>query len=563
MAHIRRHGLDGLRQLVEQHCARLADPDWDTITHERRTWPALLDALAQHLGHAPPLVELAHTFALDATESWLLVTLWGFSMAPALARRAWPPATAAPGIPAARLATITFAGEPQQRAAVRALGPGGRLRRHGLVRLAPADAQAPAGEHVYLDPDVSAFLQGLWRSPDPDSVHVRGTGAPLVSAPPALARPLAELYRHLERRPARIALLGRPGAGKRTLVRAVTTQRDIPLIEATLAHRAPAHARALLTRCCRDALLYRAVLYLALADDIQPDLILDILDQAPEIIILGIPAHGDPEATAARLPDLACIPLPPVSLADQPAAWTAVLAALAPDAPAPPDPDHLEHDLEAHACRPGLVIGDLDRAARTAMARPGAAPRPSGLELGTTLAEHLALDDHLAERLWPIHRIPPPPPLDPAWAALARTVRAGQQTVDAWGLSMRTTRLPAPLIAHVHGGTHRGAVARARALARTLSLPLYRVDLTALADIPGDRATAYLRTVLAAADRCGAILLLAPAARLTAAPLAETATALAEHLQHHTGVVLLFDPSDPALPAPVQACIDFSISAAP
>ena len=562
MARIRGHGLDGLRQIVEQHAVHLAGaPDWDAIAHERHTWPALLNALEQHLGHAPPLVELARTLALDATECWLIITLWGLSMSPA---------TAAHEIPPGRLATMTFAHETQQRDAAAALAPGGRLRRHGLVRArrpAPPDSDSDS-ERISLAPDVSAFLQGLWPSPAADAVHVRGTGAALVSAPPALARPLAELYRHIERPRARLALLGAPGAGKRTLVRAVTSQRDIALIEVTLARCDP--ARALLTRCARDALLYRAVLYIALADHTLPERIAAILDQAPGIIILGIPTRGDSEATAAAAraawPALTCVPLPPLGVAEQPAAWTTLLTDLAPDAPAPADLDHLESDLEAHACRPDLVIGDLDRAARAALARlraraPDTAARPSGRDLGTALAEHLPLD-HLAERLWPMAsaRVDAP---DPAWADLARTVREGQQIVDAWGPSMRTSRLPSPLVAHVRGGGHRVAVARARSLARALSMPLYRVDLGYLADIPADRGAAYLRTVLAAADRCGAILLMAPAARLASAPHTEPTAALAEALQYHTGVILLFDPTDAPLPAPVQPFIDCTVSAAP
>lgn len=657
---IRGLGLDAFAEVVVRRCARLLDlaaapagahdPRWRDLARERATWPALLAALEQTLGRTPPLVQLAVALALEPPEIELIVFLWGLSRSDALARQARDlaaaagsgvPADADPGVPAGAVVDAAFPDAIARQQAWHALRPQGVLRRRRLVRMA-AHAQ-PRRAAIELDPEIAAFLDGVWHAPAVDAIRGRGLDGPDDedsedgrAAPAAAPEPagivhkpvLARLQALLAPPAAHIALVGRAGAGKRTLARAAAARLGGPLIEVRLDALPDGRRADVLARCARDALLYQAVLYVELdraralawaaapdAVDAADDAAGDAIDSAadgviaalaahPGRLVVGVPAEpGSSVAgrTRAALPAMIEIAVPDVRLAVQPALWGQLLRARldalvaageASSWPASMLTEPTEEALEAHACRHGLIIGDMVRATEaaivTALARLDAgAPAGDGdgedraaaggdalaAALGAALSEHLARElEPLAERLWPpaapAAAVAPAAPRDPAWGALAATVRGGRLEVDAWGASTRTSARPYPLVARIAGGTHDRVAAAARFLAHATGMPIYRADLGYFAHLAPAAATDAVDRLFAAAARCGAMLLLTPITALALdQPHARAmANAVGVCLEQADIPVLLHDP-DPgaaaALPVAIESRIERALTVDP
>jgi hypothetical protein len=576
----------GFAEVVEQQCARLldlaergagpADPGWQDVLAQRGSSSELLNALSDALqGRMPPLGQLLLVFGLDRVETTLVTTLWGLASSEALARRAralelaWSahldagqaaedisghvgelPAELPAGHPAELVVRLAFPDEASQQLALQALRPQGRLRRFLLVRLADGQRRDPRRERIELDPDLAASLLGIWRPPPRAGGAVRARDAQSsepVEVYPEHGAVSSGLRAALAEPHVRVALIGRPGTGKRTLVRAAARAEGRALIELRLG-RAPADPERLtelLIRCQRDALLRQAVLYIELADASLPPLVLEVFDADPGRLVLGVPAER-PERAAAALravwPDLGVGTPADIELYLQPALWAQILgrhgAAVPPRA-----------ELEAHACRPGLVIGDLAHAAAAALA-PGtthagseALARALGAALTAAVARDLAA---LAEPLW----LPGPEAVAAAvagqaaltrlWADYAEDIRSGTVQISAWGVPEQQ-HYPRPLVAHATGDDVRRVVERARALAAAVGMPLYRVDLGYLLATPDQDPGLYFERLFAVAARAGAMLLITPIDALSPdRPWTRTlANALAEHLDSPQLPVLL------------------------
>lgn len=535
---IHERGLLGFAEVVERQCADLldlaesaagaADPRWPAALEARASSSELVNALADALGgRMPPLGQLLLVFGLDRTETALLMTLWGLATSETLARRArarelaWSahlgePASDLPGHPADLIARITFPDAPSQQLALEALRPQATLRRFMLVRVA-GQRLDPRRERIELDPDVAAALLGIWRPPAVAPGAVRARDAQSiedVAVHPEHAAGLAALRQALAEPHVYLALLGRPGAGKRTLVRAAARAEQRPLIEVRLRH-APADPELLtelLQRCQRDALLRQAVLYIELVDDALPPAILQVFDADPGRLVVGVPAERPELATAAlraSWPELGVVALPALDVEAQLALWERLLRARGAAPPA-------LADLQAHACRPGLVIGDLVRATRAVLSpgRAGADASADARSFGRALSSAFARDlEALAEPLWlPPDQTSPPAEatrLPGAWAAYAGEIRDGVVTLSAWGVPEQQ-HYPRPVLAHVSGSDVRRVVEQARALAASVHMPLYRVDLGYLLASRAEDPGVYFERLFAAAARAGAILLLSP-----------------------------------------------------
>jgi hypothetical protein len=609
LQHIHEGGLLGFIEVIEKQCARLlalaesgagaTDPAWLEALAARASGSQLLNALSDALqGRMPPLGQLMLVFGLDRVETTLVTTLWGLATSEALARRAraleqaWSahlagsaaagPENAAgvpghtteypPGYPAAMLARLTFPDVPSQQLALQALRPQARLRRFLLVRLADGQRADPRRERVELDPDVAAALVGIWRPPSMarGAVRARDSQAPEdIEVHEQHGEHLTALRQALAQPHVHVALIGRPGAGKRTLVRAAARAEGRPLIELRL-RRAPANPELLtelLIRCQRDALLRQAVLYIELADESLPPAILEVFEADPGRLVLGVPAER-PEQAAAALraswPDLGVVALPALELAAQPGLWAEILARHG--ASAPP-----RAELEAHACRPGLVLGDLAAAAALALA-PGSAhagadalARSLGAALTAAFARDLAA---LAEALW----LPGASSGSDAspdaiaglrglWADYAGDIRGGEVQLSAWGVAEQQ-HYARPVIAHATGDDVRRVAERARALAAAVQMPLYRVDLGYLLASQTEDPGLYFERLFACAARAGAILLVTPIDVLSPdRPWTRSlANALAEHLESPLVPVLLHGTAQ-VLPVALESRIQHYLDA--
>jgi hypothetical protein len=286
------------------------------------------------------------------------------------------------------------------------------------------------------------------------------------------------------------------------------------------------------------------VLYIELADDSLPAAVVQVFDADPGRLVLGVPAER-PERAAAALravwSDLGVEALPAIDMYLQPALWAQILTRLGAGAPE-------RAELEAHACRHGLVLGDLARAAATALAPgsahagPEAIARSLGAALTAAVARELAT---LAEALW---RPGPDPAADAAgqaalaglWADYAGDIRGGMVQLSAWGVPEQEHH-PRPLIAHTTGNDARRVAERARALAAAVHMPLYRVDLGYLLASPDDDPGLYFERLFATAARAGAMLLITPIDALSPDRFwtRSLANALAEHLESPLLPVLL------------------------
>lgn len=534
---IHERGLLGFAEVVERQCADLldlaesaadaTDPRWQAALEARASSSELVNALADALGgRMPPLGQLLLVFGLDRIETALLMTLWGLATSETLARRArahelaWSahlgePAGDLPGHPADLIARITFPDAPSQQLALQALRPQATLRRYMLVRVADGQRLDPRRERIELDPDVAAALLGIWRPPAVAPGAVRARDAQSiedVAVHPEHAAGLAALRQALAEPHVYLALLGRPGAGKRTLVRAAARAEQRPLIEVRLGH-APADPELLtelLQRCQRDALLRQAVLYIELVDDALPPAILQVFDADPGRLVVGVPAERPELATGAlraSWPELGVVSVPALDVEAQLALWERLLRARG---AAPPE----LADLQAHACRPGLVIGDLVRATRAVLSPTTNLASVDGRSLGQALSSAFARDlGALAEALWlPPDQTSPPAEatrLPGAWAAYAGELRDSVVTLSAWGVPEQQ-HYPRPVLAHVSGSDVRRVVEQARALAASVHMPLYRVDLGYLLASRAEDPGVYFERLFAAAARAGAILLFSP-----------------------------------------------------
>lgn len=606
--HILEGGLLGFVEVVERQCARLldlaesgagaTDPAWLEALEARASVGELLNALSDALqGRMPPLGQLMLVFGLDRVETTLVMILWGLATSETLARRARalelaldahlagsapegaehagadPLGHAAeypPGYPAAMLARLAFPDEPSQQLALQALRPQARLRRFLLVRLADGRRADPRRERVELDPDVGAALLGIWRPPPMarGTVRARDSQAPEeIAVHEQHGEHLGALRQALAQPHVHVALIGRPGAGKRTLVRAAARAEGRPLIELRL-RRAPAGPELLtelLIRCQRDALLRQAVLYIELADESLPAAVVEVFDADPGRLVLGVPAERPEQAVVALRavwPDLGVVALPALELAVQPGLWAEILARRG--AGAPP-----RAELEAHACRSGLVLGDLARAAVTALAPgsahagPDALARALGAALTTAFARDLA---GLAEALW-LPGAGSDPGADPAtdlrglWADYAADVRGGEVQLSAWGVPEQQHYVR-PVIAHATGDDARRVAERARALAAAVHMPLYRVDLGYLLASQTEDPGMYFERLFACAARAGAILLITPIDALSPdRPWTRSlANALAEHMESPLVPVLLHGTAQ-VLPVALESRIHHYLDA--
>jgi hypothetical protein len=573
---IHERGLLGFAEVVERQCAALldlaesgagaTDPRWQEVLEARGSSSVLINALGDAMGgRMSPLAQLLLVFGLDRVETTLLMTLWGLATSEALARRAhalslvWSAhlgadehAAEAAGHTADLVARISFPDALSQQLALQALRPQATLRRYMLVRAVDSRRRDPRRERIQLDPDVAAALLGIWRPPhvargavrarDAQSLEERAVYSEHTGCLAALRRALAEHHVHL-------ALIGRPGAGKRTLVRAAARAEQRPLIEVRLRH-APADPELLtelLLRCQRDALLRQAVLYIELVDDALPPALVQVFDADPGRLVIGVPAERPELATAAMRaswPDLGAVALPALDLQAQPALWEQLLRARGAASPS-------LSDLQAHACRPGLVIGDLVRAASAVLAPASRQGSPEAIALGAALSSAFARDlATLAEGLW----LPggedagqgtegtqstESAGLAGSWAAYAGEIRGGVLSISAWGVPEQQ-QYPRPVVAHTSGDMGR-VVEQARALAVAVRMPLYRVDLGYLLASRAEDPAVYFERLFAAAARAGAVLLVTPIDALALdQPWTRAVTnALAAHLDTPRSPVLL------------------------
>ncbi len=585
---IHERGLLGFAEVVERQCAELldlaesgagaTDPRWQEVLEARASSSVLINALGEAMGgRMSPLAQLLLVFGLDRIETTLFMTLWGLATSEAIARRAracaraWsahlgPDESAGEesGHPADFVARLTFPDALGQQLALQALRPQATLRRNTLVRVVDGRRRDPRSERVELDPDVAAALLGIWRPPHVAPGAVRARDAQSIeelAAYPQHAGCLAALRRALAEDYVRIALLGRPGAGKRTLVRAAARAEQRPLIEVRLRHApaAPELLTELLLRCLRDALLRQAVLYVELVDDALPAALLQVFDEDPGRLVIGVPAERPELATAAlraSWSDLAVVALPALDLQAQPALWEQLLRARGAASPS-------LSDLEAHACRPGLVIGDLVRAARAVLAPTSPQGSLDAPALGAALSSAFARDlAALAEGLW----LPASEgarldavsagsvDLAGAWAAYAADIRSGVLSISAWGVPERQ-QYPRPVVARASGDMG-GVVEQARALAAAVRMPLYRVDLGYLLASRAEDPGGYFERLFAAAARAGAVLLVTPidALALDQPWTLVVTNALAAHLDTPVSPVLLHGSAQ-SLPVALESRI--------
>ncbi len=381
-----------------------------------------------------------------------------------------------------------------------ALDRGGALITRGLVgRGAGPRATAP----LTVDPLVIRCLRGagLDRELERGVERVEATTSLEELQVPRddLARLLVALAG--SGAPARVALRGRQGSGRRTVAAALAARagRALGVIDVGLLVREQrvGDLAILLRRASLRGWLALITGVAAIGENVAAlrGQLLDLLEAHPGPVLVRLPRDVEPPLAPGHL----VLDLPPMSTRERGAHWARCAGAA------------------------GLALGDVDRLAARYAIGPGTIARvigevalgPIGVEPADAAVDE-AVRTHLASRLGSVatrvERLPPwshvvlPVDIQDAVIELMGRIRHRRAVFDDWGLDkvMSTSR---GLTALFQGGPGTGKTLVAGAIARDLGLELYRVDLSRVVSKWIGETEQNLARVFDAAEEAQAILL--------------------------------------------------------
>ncbi len=303
--------------------------------------------------------------------------------------------------------------------------------------------------------------------------------------------------------PARVALRGREGSGRRTVAAALAALagRVLGVVDVGLLHREDRLPEL-------AVLLRRAALrgWLPLVDGVDAipaehvaarSELRELLEHHDGPVLVRLARDAQPPLATGHL----LLDLPPLSTAERAAHWTDAARARGLSL----------RDADALAARYAIGPGTVERV----VAELAAEPRIS-TDADADAAVHDAVRRHLASRLGAvatrIERLPAwsqvvlPPDIEDSLIELMGRIRHRRAVFDDWGLDkvMSTSR---GLTALFQGGPGTGKTLVAGAIARDLGLDLYRVDLSRVVSKWIGETEQNLARVFDAAEEAQAILL--------------------------------------------------------
>lgn len=322
------------------------------------------------------------------------------------------------------------------------------------------------------------------------------------------------------RKPASAALAanvhGRSGSGRGFVVEAACAhqgRRCIALDGRRLARRPATDIEPVLVAALRDGALCDAVVFLHHADaccedaDRQAELravLQSWLREFGGTVVLGSEA---PLPLGQWLPaaDVAAIALPAPSLAEREAGWAEALGAVSRLAAA--ERAELAHTL---AAKFRMTLGELAAAAQqAAAARPGSDAAAWSAVLHAVVGRVTAPRLHqLAEAMPTAHALDdlvlPDEKLD-VLRDLVRRVKHRRTVLETWGFDSVSGR-GRGLVALFHGASGTGKTMAADAIAGTLGMQLFRIDLAGVVSKYIGETEKNLRAIFDEADRADAVL---------------------------------------------------------
>jgi len=354
------------------------------------------------------------------------------------------------------------------------LDPGAPLVRRGLVRAAGRDRPFAA---LTVDPAVIARLRRRRERGADDGIAIVGASVGIddaVAPRAALAAAVAELARP-EAAAARLALRGRPGSGRRTILAALAAQagRRLGVVDVAALPKSPGELAAALRAALRRAAILgllpcvtgldagasadtTAAIRAVLADHDGP-----------------VAARLEPECTPPFPAGALVVDLPPLADGDRAALWRREL-----------ERHRLSvADVDALAARHRVTAG-ITCAAAAAVAAGHAMGDPGG-DATAALDEQLrrCREARLAGLATRVHRVGSwgdvvlPPDIVDNLRELIGRVRHRQTVFERWGFDdvVTTSR---GLTALFDGRPGTGKTLVAGVIARELGLDLYRVDVS-------------------------------------------------------------------------------------
>ena len=465
---------------------------------------------ARRAGRATPLERLASEVGLSRLAADLLIAaaaplLWG-----ELARL-YGILTNDPARPLCDelLLCQLLAPETSRGQIARELDPDRPLRRFGLLQVDGRHPR-PFGA-IRVEPVVIALLRGIDPEASADGIRLRAATTSLerIRVDAARRDGLITALAARADTPARIALRGRPGAGRRTLAAALAARCDRPLavVDAGDGSRDPEdraeHLRLALLRCrmlgwipCVEGLDDVAV-----ADHPAAAAVRAVLDLHPGPVFLRLPSEANvPLAPGHRRVDLGA--LDEGARAD---AWAEALR----------DHDLPDDDAAELGSRFRVGPGVVARAVAGAAAALGADDGAPTAET-TTRAVDAAVRQHLEDRLGAIASrvtrlagwadlVLPEDVLDSLLELVSR-VRRRRIVFETWGYDRRITSARG-VTALFQGGPGTGKSLAAGVIARELGLDLYRVDVARVVSKWVGETEKNLAAVFDAAEDGQAVLL--------------------------------------------------------
>jgi ATPase family protein associated with various cellular activities (AAA)/winged helix domain-containing protein len=351
------------------------------------------------------------------------------------------------------------------------------LIRHGVVRVLPGTMRPFLP--LVADPVVLKLLRGAAIETELEPlIHPRAADRTFdeLRIPTAVKRRLVADLADLAHapRPLRIAIRGRVGSGRHTLLAAVAAAsgRQLGAIDATSIvrdARVRVHELAVALDRAHLAGLVPCVDGLELIashDVVTRDQVRDVLRRHAGPLAVRLPLDAQPPLDPGHV----LIDLPALSLTDRLACWERTLA---------------RHELrvvelgelgDRYAIGPGVIERVAAEVARTRDAEPDAGPR---LEAGIRqhLEARLGTSANRVARLATWEQVILPSDIQDSLTELIARIKHRRIVFDRWGFDrlMSTSR---GVTALFQGGPGTGKTLVASAIANELGMDLYRVDLS-------------------------------------------------------------------------------------
>ncbi|HEX7843062.1 MAG TPA: ATP-binding protein, partial [Kofleriaceae bacterium] len=352
------------------------------------------------------------------------------------------------------------------------------LRRYGLIRITTGDRPFAA---LTVDPLVVRYVahQSPEGEPDPH-LKIRRVDRDLTELQlprPVIARAMRLLAMPRDGQPVRIAVRGRTGCGRHTLLTSLAARagRSLGIIDQSTLPREASRAAAALEGALRRAML-RGLL--PCVDGVEL-----ISSEDPDAKIqIGAVLRGHPGPLALRLPSEASVPLDPRDLLldipvrnerERGESWAVALARHHIDLP----------DASELAARYRVGPGIIEQVCTEVSRRPDPPIEPTAWvrELDDAVRQHLenrlGTTANRVTRLASWADIVLPEDITDSLLELTARVRHRKTVYERWGFdrSMTTSR---GITALFQGSPGTGKTMVAGVIARDLGLELYRVDVS-------------------------------------------------------------------------------------